>query len=41
MNPAATDAFYFVSRGNGTSQFSQTLKKHQVAVDKYQKHGKP
>lgn len=36
-HPARTDALYFVSRGDGSSQFSSTLTEHNRAVDKYQK----
>ncbi|MGB8078574.1 MAG: endolytic transglycosylase MltG, partial [Gallionella sp.] len=37
MHPAKTDALYFVSRGDGSSQFSSTLTEHNRAVDRYQK----
>ena len=37
MHPAQTDALYFVSRGDGNSQFSSTLTAHNRAVDQYQK----
>jgi len=37
MNPAATDAVYFVARGDGSSQFSSTLDAHNNAVNKYQR----
>jgi len=37
LHPAQTDALYFVSRGNGSSQFSSTLTAHNRAVDRYQK----
>jgi peptidoglycan lytic transglycosylase G len=36
MHPAKTDALYFVSRGDGTSEFSRTLIEHNRAVAKYQ-----
>ncbi|MBI3479014.1 MAG: endolytic transglycosylase MltG [Nitrosomonadales bacterium] len=36
LHPAQTDALYFVSRGDGSSQFSSTLTAHNHAVDKYQ-----
>jgi UPF0755 protein len=35
MNPAQTNALYFVSRGDGSSIFSDTLGAHNRAVDKY------
>ncbi len=35
IQPAATNAMYFVARGDGTSQFSATLAEHNRAVDKY------
>lgn len=34
--PAPSAALYFVSRGDGTSQFSRTLDEHNRAVQKYQ-----
>ncbi len=37
LKPAATDALYFVARGDGTSQFSTSLDAHNRAVDKYQR----
>ena len=33
--PAATRALYFVARGDGTSQFSETLEAHNRAVNQY------
>ena len=35
-NPASTDYLYFVARGDGSSQFSRTLREHNRAVRKYQ-----
>jgi UPF0755 protein len=37
MQPSPTKALYFVSRGDGTSEFSETLAAHNRAVDKYQR----
>jgi UPF0755 protein len=37
LNPAKTDALYFVAKGNGESQFSNNLTDHNRAVSKYQK----
>ena len=36
VNPASTDYLYFVARGDGSSQFSKTLREHNRAVRKYQ-----
>jgi UPF0755 protein len=36
MHPAATDALYFVARGDGTHEFSATLDAHNQAVARYQ-----
>ncbi len=36
LSPEATRALYFVSRGDGTSEFSETLNDHNRAVGKYQ-----
>ncbi len=38
-HPQATDALFFVSRGDGTHIFSSTLEEHQRAVARFQKHG--
>lgn len=40
LNPAQSDALYFVSRGDGTSHFSRTLGEHDRAVMKYQRSGR-
>jgi UPF0755 protein len=37
VQPAPTKALYFVSRGDGTSQFSSSLEEHNRAVNKYQR----
>lgn len=36
LNPESTTSLYFVSRGDGTHQFSDTLEQHNAAVRKYQ-----
>lgn len=40
LHPAASDAVYFVARGDGSSEFSRTLDEHNRAVNKYQRGGK-
>jgi len=40
VNPAPSDALYFVSRGDGSSHFSRTLDEHNRAVTKYQLRGR-
>jgi UPF0755 protein len=40
LHPAATDALYFVAKGDGSSHFSKSLEEHDRAVTKYQKNGK-
>ncbi|RKP44236.1 endolytic transglycosylase MltG [Pararobbsia silviterrae] len=40
VNPAQSNALYFVSRGDGHSEFSENLGEHNRAVDKYIR-GKP
>ncbi len=37
LHPAASDALYFVSRNDGTHQFSSTLPDHNRAVARYQR----
>ncbi|HWV88594.1 MAG TPA: endolytic transglycosylase MltG, partial [Burkholderiales bacterium] len=39
MRPAKTNAMYYVSRNDGSSQFSRTLEEHNRAVAKYQLRG--
>ncbi|MFT5221258.1 MAG: UPF0755 protein [Gammaproteobacteria bacterium] len=39
LRPAKTKALYFVAKGDGTHQFSETLKQHNAAVQKYQRGG--
>lgn len=36
LQPETTTKLYFVSRGDGTHQFSETLEEHNAAVRKYQ-----
>jgi UPF0755 protein len=38
LNPPPSDLFYFVARGDGTSEFSRSLEEHNRAVAKYQKN---
>jgi UPF0755 protein len=40
LKPEQTRALYFVARGDGTSQFSESLAEHNRAVVKYQLGGK-
>lgn len=40
VNPPKTSYLYFVSRGDGTSEFSASLSDHNRAVSKYQKGGR-
>ena len=37
LNPEKTDYLYFVLKNDGAHQFSKTLRKHNKAVNKYQK----
>lgn len=39
VHPAETRALYFVSRGDGTHHFSETLEEHNLAVQRYQLNG--
>jgi UPF0755 protein len=41
LNPARTDALYFVSRGDGSSHFSSNLNDHNQAVNEYQRSQSP
>jgi len=38
VNPAKTQALYFVARGDGTHQFSRSLEEHNRAVARFQKN---
>lgn len=40
LHPAASDAIYFVARGDGSSHFSRTLDEHNRAVSRYQRGGR-
>ncbi len=40
LNPAETDALYFVARGDGSSHFSATLEEHNAAVHRYLRGGR-
>jgi UPF0755 protein len=40
LHPAKTKALYFVSKGDGTHHFSQTLEEHNAAVNRYQLKGR-
>ena len=39
LNPAPVKYIFFVSKNDGTHQFSVTLPEHNRAVDQYQKRG--
>jgi len=41
VRPEQTKALYFVSRGDGSSEFSETLADHNRAVNRYQRNAKP
>ena len=36
-HPAKSNALFFVAKGDGSSHFSQSLKEHESAVDRYQR----
>ena len=38
LHPVETKRLYFVSKGDGTHVFSENLKQHNAAVDKYQRN---
>lgn len=38
LHPMAGDSLYFVARGDGTHEFSSTLKEHNLAVDTFQRN---
>jgi UPF0755 protein len=38
LDPEPTRALYFVSRGDGSSEFSESLAEHNRAVDRYQRN---
>ncbi len=41
LNPELTRALFFVSRGDGSHEFSETYEQHNRAVVKYQLKGRP
>jgi UPF0755 protein len=41
LHPDQTKALYFVSRGDGSSEFSDTLADHNRAVNQYQRTPQP
>ncbi|MDM0049645.1 endolytic transglycosylase MltG [Variovorax sp. J22R115] len=41
VQPAQSKSLYFVSRGDGTSQFSSSLDEHNRAVNRYQRGADP
>jgi UPF0755 protein len=40
LEPAPVKDLYFVSRNDGTHEFSETLRDHERAVDRYQRFGR-
>jgi UPF0755 protein len=41
VQPERSQAFYFVARGDGSSEFSANLEDHNAAVDRYQRRRQP
>jgi UPF0755 protein len=41
LHPLSGDDLFFVSRGDGSHEFSATLAEHEAAVDKYQRKAAP
>jgi len=41
VQPASSQALYFVARGDGSSQFSDSLDAHNAAVNRYQRQSAP
>ena len=41
LNPESTKALYFVARGDGSHEFSETIEQHNQAVFKFQLKGRP
>ena len=39
VQPASSQALYFVAKGDGSSQFSDSLDAHNAAVNRYQRQG--
>lgn len=40
LAPAQADVYYFVARGDGSSEFSRTLDEHNRAVNRFQRGGR-
>ncbi len=40
LNPAPSAYYYFVARGDGSSEFSETLAQHNASVTRFQKAGR-
>ena len=40
LRPPPSEYYYFVARGDGSSQFSSTLAEHNAAVNRYQRVGR-